>query len=132
MPLIINPGSHIVAAGDRWTNTETTARAEAEKWLARMHAEGMTGVELLDGSEERTGRWEFTFRHQVTGATATLETHGIDDLDAYQKDQWFAPRIYWNGDSSSNPKLEDFAAPGFKPVRTFIAETTAATAEEKE
>lgn len=117
--LIINPGSRIGAPGDRWTNTEATARAEAEKWLAKMRAEGMTGVTLLDGSKERTGRWLFTFRHEITGATVELETHGIDDLDAYQKDHWFVPCVYWNGDSSAEPKLEDFAAPGFVPVRTF-------------
>jgi len=128
MTVIINPGSRIADAGEGWTNNEATARAEAEKWLARMHAEGMTGVRLLDGSEECTGRWLFTFRHDVTGATATLETHGIDNLDAYQKEQWFAPRIYWNGDSSSEPKLEDFAAPGFKAVRTFVAEEAAPAA----
>ena len=122
MALIINPGSHIGEPGTGWTNTEATARAEAERWLAGIHADGMTDVELLDGATEREGRWVFTFRHQVTGTTVTLETHGIDDMAAYEKERIFSPRIYWNGSSTSNPELEHFAAPGFRAVRTFVAE----------
>ena len=120
--LIINPGSHIGEPGEGWTNTCETARAEAGRWLARMHAEGMTDVVLLDGSEEREGRWLFTVRHAITRATATLETHGIDDVGAYEKQHLFAPRVYWNGSSCSNPELENFAAPGFVAVRTFKRE----------
>jgi hypothetical protein len=122
--LIVNPGSgEIAAAGDHWTNTEATARAEAGKWLANMHAEGMTDVELLDGCRERAGRWLFTFRHKVTGVTVELETHGIDNLEAYGRDH-FSPRVWWNGSSTAEPKLEDFAAPGFTPLRTFVPVAT--------
>jgi len=122
MTLIINPGSRIGEPGNGWTNTAETAQAEAERWLAGIHADGMTDVELLDGSTEREGRWVFTFRHAVTGTAVTLETHGIDDTGAYQQDHVFPPRIYWNGSSTSNPELEHFAAPGFRAVRTFTAE----------
>ena len=79
MTLIINPGSRIGEPGNGWTNTEATARAEAERWLTGMHADGMTDVELLDGSTEREGRWVFTFRHAVTGTVGTGD-HGIDDI----------------------------------------------------
>jgi len=125
--LIINPGSRIASPdhdGD-WQNTLTVARRRAEDWLGKMHAEGMTDVELLDGTTEREGRWVFTFRHKITEATATLEMHGIEPVAAYEQQHWFAPRVYWNGSSTTNPCLEDFAAPGFKAVRTFVAETSA-------
>lgn len=122
MTILINPGSRIGGPGAGWTNTRETARATAERWLARMHAEGMTDVELLDGSEERDGRWLFTFRHVITGATVTLETHGIDDVGAYEKQHLFAPRVYWDGSSCANPELENFAIPGFVAVRTFKRE----------
>ena len=119
MTVIINPGSRIGEPGTGWTNTEATARAEAERWLTRMHADGMTDVELADGATGREGRWVFSFRHAVTGTVVKLETHGIDDVRAYEKDHIFAPRIYWNGSSTSEPELEHFAAPGFVAVRTF-------------
>jgi hypothetical protein len=127
MTLLINPGSHIGEPGDGWTNTVETARAEAARWLAGMHSDGLSGVELLDGETEREGRWVFTFRHAVTGKCVELETHGIDNVEAYEKERIFTPRIYWNGSSCSNPELEHFAADGFTAVRTFIA----APADEK-
>lgn len=122
MTLIINPGSRIGETQQGWTNTEEKARAEAAKWLSNMHAEGMTDVELLDGcTDDGEGRWRFAFRHKVTGALVYLDTHGIDDMDAYLARCIFPPRVYWNGSSSSDPKLDDFAAPGFVPVKTFKA-----------
>lgn len=123
MPLIINAGSRIDPPGldSSWTNTYPAARAEAERWLVRMHGEGMTDVVLLDDVTKAGERWVFTYKHQVTGTTVTLKTHGISDLDAYHRDFVFPPRIYWNGSSSDNPKLEDFAAPGFKVIRTYAA-----------
>jgi hypothetical protein len=122
MTVLINPGSHIGEPGNGWTNTEATARAEAERWLARIHADGMTDVELLDGATEREGRWEFGFRHKVTGTCVKLETHGIDNMAAYERERIFTPRVYWNGSSTSNPELEHFAAPGFVAVYTFRAQ----------
>jgi hypothetical protein len=119
--LIINAGSDVGEPGDGWANTREEAVAEAGTWLTRMHDSGMTDVELLDGAEERGGRWVFTFRHKVTEVTAELETPGIDNLEAYQRQHIFPPRVYWNGSSCSVPELEDFAAPGFVPVRTFKA-----------
>jgi hypothetical protein len=126
--LIINPGSRIGAPGEGWTNTEAVARTRAEVWLEKMHAEGLTDVELLSGSEARDGRWLYTFRHKVTGATVALEMHGIDPAEAYERQYAFTPRVYWNGSSCADPSLEDFAAPGFKAVRTFIPEPAPAVA----
>jgi hypothetical protein len=48
-----------------------------------------------------------------------LEHHGIDDLQAYEKQHIFTPRVYWDGSSCANPKIEDFAAEGFEPVITY-------------
>ena len=55
----------------------------------------------------------------MTGAAVVLETHGIDDIAAYERERVFVPRVYWNGSSISEPELEDWAAPGFVLVRTF-------------
>lgn len=131
--LIINPGSRIASPeyDGEWQNTEAKARERAGVWLGKMHAEGMTDVELLDGSEPRDGRWLFTFHHKVTGATVTLEMHGIDPADAYEREHVFAPRVYWNGSSVSDPRLEDFAAPGFVPVRTFIPSAPSGAGEKE-
>lgn len=118
--MIVNPGSRMAGnAGKGWTNTYEKAREVAERWLAQMHADGLTDIVLLDGAEEYEGRWRFTFRHTVTGVEQVLETHGIDNLDAYERQYLFPPRIYWRGSSVADPSLEDFAADGFEPVKTY-------------
>jgi hypothetical protein len=117
--LITNAGSRIADSGNGWTNTEASARQEAERWLAAMRGEGLTDIELVDGAMPFENRWRFTYRHTVTGATATLETHGIDDAEAYQAENIFPPRVYWNGSSTAHPQLEDFAADGYEPVQTY-------------
>ena len=119
MTMIINPGSRIGEPGEGWTNTYEIAQATARYWLTTMHANGMTDVELLDGTREREKLWVFTFRHAVTGTTVELETHGIDNMEAYGRQCVFTPKVYWNGSSTANPELDDFAAPGFAAVRTF-------------
>jgi len=117
--IMINPGSHIGEPGEGWTNTLENARAEAERWLSQMRDDGICDVELLDLAIENEGRWTFSFRHTVTGVVVELATHGIDNVEAYEKQHTFTPRIYWNGSSTSNPELEHFAAPGFEAVKTF-------------
>lgn len=119
--VVINAGSRIADSGKGWTNTEDEARREAERWLAALRNEGLTDIELLDGAVPFENRWRFTYRHAVTGATAQLETHGIDDTAAYQAEHIFPPRVYWNGSSTATPELENFAADGFEPtqVRTY-------------
>jgi hypothetical protein len=120
MGIVVNPGARLgdAQAATGWTNTYATARAAAEEWLAKMYAEGIADVELIAADEtEREGRWTFTCRHSVTGVEAELETHGIDDVAAYERQHIFAPRIYWCGSSTGSPSLSDFAAPGY--VMTF-------------
>jgi hypothetical protein len=119
MSLIINPGSQVGGSGEGWTNTLPTAKNKAREWLQAMHDDGLVDVQLLDETEYSDGRWLFSFAHRVTGVIVKLEIDGIDDLVAYKRDYLFPPRIYWNGSSCSNPKLEDWAAPGYALLRTF-------------
>jgi hypothetical protein len=84
-----------------------------------MRADGLVDVEIRDEAKTRDGRWVFTFVHRVTGVSVELETHGVDNMKAYKAEHIFPPRIYWNGSSSANPKLDDWSAPGFEPVCTF-------------
>lgn len=120
--LLINPGSEIGTEQRGWTNTFEGAEAEAERWLKSMHEDdGMVDVELVRRcSTPHEGRWTFTYRHKVTGVEVKLDTHGIDNLDAYKDKNGFHPRVYWNGSSTSKPSIDDFAAPGFRKLVTFV------------
>jgi hypothetical protein len=121
--MIVNPGSEISAmSGEGWTNTVEKARAEARRWLEQMHKSGISEVMLLPGEELHENRWLFRFVHTVTGTQVTLETHGIDDVRAYEREHIFTPSVYWRGSSCSSPRIEDFAAPGFRIHQTFIDE----------
>jgi hypothetical protein len=121
MTLLINPGSRIHDGAVGWTNSLEGARLQAAAWLDKMRAEGFGDVEVREvgQADGDTSRWRFAFRHTVTGVVVFLDTHGIDNIDAYIKQALFEPRVYWNGSSSSNPSMDDFAAPGF--VMTFRA-----------
>lgn len=121
MSVLINLGSSIGTQYQGWTNTVETARRAAQEWFDRMTAEGFIDIELIDTGIEHEGRWKFLFHHTVTGVDVALDTHGIDNMDAYLKHNLVAPRVYWNGSSSSEPDLDDFAAPGFAKTMTFTA-----------
>lgn len=118
-PVLVNPGSGPVQSGEGWTNTRERAWQEAQRWHARMLADGLVDIVLLPEVEEREGRWCYTFVHRVTETRVVLETHGIDDVEAYEKANVFAPRVYWNGSSCSAPCLDDWKAEGFAPVQTY-------------
>jgi hypothetical protein len=125
MTLLVNPGSGAVLEGRGYTNTYARARCIAWEWLARIHADGMREVVLVDrGRDLNDGRWVFTFTHPVTGVVVELETHGVDDTEAYQRLHVFLPRTYWDGSSTASPKLDDWYRPGFEPVCTFRAATS--------
>lgn len=124
MNFIINPGSELPSgeAGIGWTNTHEQAKKYAYIWFYKpMMKEGFTDIEVEDTGKETDGRWLFIFRHQVTGKAVELETHGIDNLEAYEKQFVFTPRVYWDGGSSSNPELSQFVVEGFEPVMTYKA-----------
>lgn len=122
--VIINPGTHIPpdSVDEGWTNTYEGALAEAEKWLRRMHNEGLADITMTepDDKEPVDGRWTFQFVHDVTGVTVELDTHGIAPIDRYMQGRWAYPRVYWNGSSTSNPELSQWAARGY--VQTYRKE----------
>lgn len=122
MNLIINPGSGEVGdSGEGWTNTHKQARLNAYTMFYRpMLEQGFTDIEVIDTKEEVEGRWKFIFKHKITGKEVELETHGIDNMEAYCKEHIFGSRIYWNGSSSGNPELSDFAAEGYEPILTYV------------
>ena len=120
---IINPGSEVGKQEVGFTNTHEQARRYAYEWFYKpMIDQGFTDIEVEDTKEEVDGRWKFIFKHTVTGKEVELETHGIDNMDAYTDKYIFTPRVYWNGGSSSSPELEQFAVDGYKPVMTFEKE----------
>ena len=84
MTVIINAGSGDIAeSGTGWTNTRDGAQRAAAAWLNAMQNEGYGDVEVTEVGPVGNGRWAFDFRHSVTGVVVQLETHGIDDLDAF-------------------------------------------------
>lgn len=121
---IINAGATIGESDEGWTNTYETALVSANAWLEQMTTQGFRDIVMTPDPVEREGRWRFTFRHTVTGVSVELETHGIDNLDAYRKKRIFDPKIYWRGSSCANPSIKDFAADGFEPVVTYRAVTS--------
>lgn len=121
MTVFVNPGARIGGEPGGWSNTVEQAVRNAQEWLDRMRKDGFTDIEIGEPGAEDQGRWPFVFRHSITGVEVTLETHGMDDVKAYEKQHIFAPRVYWNGSSSAEPDLDDFAAPGFAKTMTFTA-----------
>jgi hypothetical protein len=120
--LLINPGSQMPdeKEGQGWTNTHKQAKLNAFNWFyLPMLEEGIIDVKVTDCNEETEGRWKFIFKHEITGKEVELEIHGIDNMEEYMKTYIFGARVYWNGSSSGNPELEDFAVDGFEPVKTF-------------
>lgn len=121
MTAFINPGSRIGGDPQGWTNTVEKAIERVNAWSYMMLQDGCTDIEIGEPGVEDNGRWPFVFRHSVTGVEVVLMMHGISDLDAYQRQHTFTPRVYWNGSSSANPDLDDFAATGFVKAMTFRA-----------
>ena len=121
MTVIINPGSRIGGEPRGLTNTVEKAVEIARQWFDEMQQNGFTDIEIGEPGAEDDGRWPFMIRHLITGVEVKLLVHGIDDLDAYRRQYIFYPRIYWNGSSSAQPELDDFAAPGFAKAMTFLA-----------
>lgn len=119
--ILINPGSHIGETTGLWTNTHEKALERALGWLKNIQDDGYKNIKMLDTKEEINGRWKFLFKHSVTGAVVELETHGIDDMDAYIKENVFTPRVYWNGSSTGEPELEQWLVDGYEKVLDIVA-----------
>ena len=114
--LIVNPGSNIAKSGNGWTNTLETATAMANDWLRSMRANNINEVHIVAVHGPNSDRWTFIFEHSVTGVRASLDVHGIDNMNAYLKENTFPPRVYWNENSSATPKLTDFLCDGYEVV----------------
>jgi hypothetical protein len=101
--------------------TDPFARVAAHRIIGGPR-EGLLEVELLpDAKVFPHGRWEYTFRHSVTGKTAKLDTHGftVDEMRAFT----FSPRTYWNGSSTSFPAISDFKTDEFNYRIEFYRKT---------
>jgi hypothetical protein len=105
MTLIINSGS------ENTGGTFEQAELNAKKFLEGCHDEGLFEVEMSFVEVRETGNFVFHFTHKVTGKVVELSTHGFTDDECRQF--MFNPRVYWNGSSTADPKIEDFMADGF-------------------
>lgn len=109
--IIINPGSKVA------NGTKEQAIKNADDWVLEMRKNGIRNVQII-GKPVPNGecRWTFTLKHSLTGVEADLVMHGLNEQEEkeYSNHNLGAfPRIYWNGSSGANPKLEDFLAEGY-------------------
>jgi hypothetical protein len=102
--IIINAGSEYRGG------TFEQAKVNAEKWLKNIHIEGFLEVEMSFVKQYEDGNFLFNFIHGVTKKIATLETHGFTEEELKFR---FHPRVYWNGSSTADPKIEDWLEEGF-------------------
>lgn len=102
--MIINPGS------ENKGGTFEQALKNAFVWLKNIQSE-FPEVEMTVDERKGDGSWIFEFTHQITKKQACLEIHGFtkEECDAFV----FHPRVYWNGSSTADPKIEDWLADGF-------------------
>lgn len=113
--LIINPGS------ENKGGTLEQATENANEWLRNIHNEGFIEVEMSFVKQLKDGDYLFNFTHAVTKKTAELCVHGFTKDEC--KRFIFRPRVYWNGSSTADPKIEDWLADGFKyRIEYFIDE----------
>jgi len=105
MAIVINPGSENVGG------TFEQAEINAKRFLDSCHSEGLLEVEMEFVKKRQTGNFDFRFTHKVTGKVVELSTHGFTEEEC--GNFLFKPRIYWNGSSTADPKIEDFMADGF-------------------
>ena len=103
--MIINPGSE--NKGGSYKEAYKIAR----EWLMSIHAEGFPEVYFRFKEHIEDGNYVFVFTHRTTKVKVLLETHGFTYEEC--KKFMFRPRIYWNGSSTGNPKLEDWLTDKF-------------------
>jgi hypothetical protein len=106
MAIIINAGS------ENKGGTFEQAEINAKEWLEIIHSQGFDEVEMEFIEQHKDGDFQFNFTHKVTGKVATLEIHGFTKEEC--QNFRFHPRVYWNGSSNADPKIEDWLNDGFK------------------
>lgn len=113
--LIINPGS------ENKGGTFEQATKNANNWLKLIHSGGFPGVEMSFVEQLKDGDFLFSFTHNVTKKVVELCIHGFTDEECERFT--FRPRVYWNGSSTADPKIEDWLADGFKyRIEYFVDE----------
>jgi len=100
MAIIINPGS------ENKGGTFEQALKNAYEWLESIRKEYPEVTMTTHENRLGDGDWNFRFTHGVTGAHVDLQIHG------FTKEQcgkfMFHPRVYWQGSSTADPKIEDW------------------------
>ena len=106
MATIINAGS------ENKGGTFEQAKINAEKWLKNIHEEGFLEVEMTFVQLYEDGDFQFDFKHKITQKVVSLVIHGFTEEECQKFT--FHPRVYWNGSSTADPKIEDWLNEGFK------------------
>lgn len=102
--IIMNAGS------ENKGGTFEQAVKNAKKWLKNINKE-FPEVEMSTEEKFVDGDWEFVFTHKITGVSVLLHIHGFTEEEC--KNFVFRPRIYWNGSSTADPKVEDWLTDEF-------------------
>ena len=102
--VIINPGS------ENKGGTFEQALTIAKEWHENILSE-FPEVTMSEKGVHCDGLWMFEFKHQVTGVTVHLQTHGFtrEQCEKFI----FQPRVYWNGSSTGDPRIEDWLTDEF-------------------
>jgi len=98
--LIINPGS------ENKGGTFEQALENAYGWLENIIKEYPEVKMTTHENRLNDGDWEFKFTHGVTGKQVNLQTHGFTEEQCEKF--VFHPRVYWDGSSTADPKVEDW------------------------
>lgn len=105
MEMLINAGS------ENKGGTFKQAKINALDWLKIVHEEGFLEVEMSFVKQHKDGDFQFDFKHNVTQKVVSLQIHGFTKKEC--KKFTFHPRVYWNGSSTADPKIEDWLTDGF-------------------
>lgn len=84
------------------------ARINAQEWFDHMKEDGFVDIVMTEGNHG--DYFEFIFTHKVTKKVATLHIHGYPNN---QTIDMIFKKIYWNGCSSSEPKIDNWLKDGF-------------------
>lgn len=98
--MIINPGS------ENKGGTFKQALINAKEWEDLIKKEYPEVKMTTNEDRCGDGDWNFKFTHGVTGKCVELQIHGFTKEEC--KAFTFHPRVYWNGSSTADPKIEDW------------------------
>jgi hypothetical protein len=98
--ILINPGS------ENKGGTFKQALENAYEWLKEIREEYPEVRMTTHENKLERGDWNFRFTHGITGKQIDLQIHGFtkDECEGFM----FHPRVYWNGSSTADPRIEDW------------------------